>query len=204
VVFAADGRSAVTLGISRQLVADARFGARGFRYCGSLFGPALFPRQAQLLERAALLASAVTEEFGLMGLNGVDFIARNGVPFPIEVNPRYSASMELIERANGTSMFEVHVRACHGILPRPHACGAGTEGKAVVFARRDVTMGDTRHWLQRGWLGDVPTAGEKIRRGRPICTVFAHAADPAACHRLLIRRAASIYRSVESRRPRAA
>ena len=38
VVFLADGRRALALGLSRQLVGERAFGASGFRYCGSLIG----------------------------------------------------------------------------------------------------------------------------------------------------------------------
>ncbi len=200
-VFAADGRTAVTLGLTRQLVADAHFGAHGFRYCGSLLGRSragLFPRQEELLEAATAVASAVTAEFGLVGLNGVDFIARAGVPYPIEVNPRYSASMELVERAHGLSMFEVHARACRGILPAAPSSGTDVEGKAIVFARRSVRLGDTRRWVEDGSFADVPHPGELIRRGHPICTIFARGPDASTCHRLLIRRAAMVYRAAEA------
>lgn len=206
VVFAADGAGAVTLGLSRQLVGDWRFGAHGFRYCGSLVGASgiLFRRGESLLEIATALASAVTSEFGLVGLNGIDFIARRGIPYPIEVNPRYSASMELIERAQGLSIFETHVRSCRGTLPATPPAKAGVHGKAIVFARRDVTLGDTCRWLGPGWFADVPHPGEMIRRGHPICTVFARGSDAATCHRLLARRAASVYRAAESRKRGAA
>src|SRR5690606_3949279 len=36
IAFAADGRRAVVLGISRQLIGDASFGANGYRYAGSI------------------------------------------------------------------------------------------------------------------------------------------------------------------------
>jgi predicted ATP-grasp superfamily ATP-dependent carboligase len=207
VIFAADGRRAVLLGFSRQLVADTSFGAHGFRYCGSLLGTPLkplFPRQTELLEGAKALATVLSREFQLVGLNGIDFIARKGVPYPIEVNPRYSASMELIERGQAVSMFEIHAAACLGVLPPVPRPGVMVEGKAIVFARHDVVLGDTRPWLSDAWLADVPHPGERIPRGRPICTVFARARDGEACRRLLIRRAAAVYRFVGSRRSRAA
>ena len=61
VVFAADGRRSVPLGLSRQLVGDSHFGASGFRYCGSLVGPpaVLFPGQTGVVEIATQLAAAV-------------------------------------------------------------------------------------------------------------------------------------------------
>jgi predicted ATP-grasp superfamily ATP-dependent carboligase len=203
IVFAADGRKAVTLGLTRQLVGDARLGVEGFRYCGNLLGSpgALFRRAEGLLETARALATALTAEFGLAGLNGIDFVVRDGVLYPIEVNPRYSGSMELIERAHGLSLFEAHVRACRGTLtmaPPLHAEVEGVEGKAIVFARRDVILGDTRSWIDHGFFADVPHPGEPIRRGHPICTVFAKAGDAKSCYRLLMRQAAWVYRAARS------
>jgi predicted ATP-grasp superfamily ATP-dependent carboligase len=207
IVFAADGRKAVPLGLTRQLVGDARLGSAGFRYCGSLLASSaspLFPREQELFETAASLAGAVTAEFGLVGLNGLDFMARRGVPYPVEVNPRFSASMELIERAHRISMFQLHERACRGLLPDAPVRTAQIVGKAIVFARRDVTLADTRRWLGNDSFADVPRPGELISQGHPICTVFAQADQAATCYRSLIRRAAMVYRAAESKRRGAA
>jgi predicted ATP-grasp superfamily ATP-dependent carboligase len=188
-------------------VGNPRLGASGFQYCGSLLAtPAtpLFPDQEQLLDRAMALVATVTREFRLTGLNGIDFIARNGVPYPVEVNPRYSASMELIERNAGLSLFEVHARAAEGELPPPPALSPRVHGKVIVFARHKLRVGDTRSWLARSWLADVPHPGERILRGHPICTVLAKAGSGPVCLRLLLQRAAGIYRTLEFRRRRAA
>jgi uncharacterized protein len=205
--FAADGHTAACLGFSRQLEATSRFGTGGFRYCGSLLGTprrTLFPRQSELVARATEAAAVLTRQFQLVGLNGLDFIARDGVPYILEVNPRYSASMELIERAQGVSMFEVHARACCGVLPPiPHPA-AQVHGKAIVFARRDVILGDTRAWEESPSFADVPHLGESIQRGHPICTVFARAADGKTCRRRLLSQAAAVYRTVEARKRQAA
>ncbi|MGI9041211.1 MAG: ATP-grasp domain-containing protein [Gemmatimonadales bacterium] len=203
IVFLADGCRVTPLGISRQLIGEAIFGAQGFRYCGSIMGSPrrpVFEQQAELQERAQALACFIADQFGLVGLNCIDFIAHAGVPYPIEVNPRYSASMELVERSSGTPLFALHAEACQGRLPtRPPAGDPDrTFGKAVVFARRGVSAGDTRGWLGRP-LGDVPHPGEQIPRGRPICTVFAEGRGPASCRRSLVARAAWVYRAVELR-----
>ena len=206
IAFAADGRHAVPLGISRQLVGDAAFGSRNFRYCGSLLSTGLrpiFDRPTEIAETARALAEAVTEEFGLVGLNGLDFIAHDGVPYPIEVNPRYSASMELVERSSGLSLFDVHARACGGVLPAEPRPRRVVAGKAVVFARRPVRVGDTREWPSRG-VADVPHPGEAISRGHPICTVFAEGRDAEECHGRLVKQADRIYRAVGAARRGAA
>ena len=198
VVFVADGRRAVVLGLSRQLVGRAALGASGFRYCGSLMGPGLFPAEASLRQGTERLAQAVVRAFGLVGLNGVDFIARAGVPWPIEVNPRFSGSMELLERGAGLRLFALHADACAGRLPAgPPPCPERVHGKAIVFARRDVLARGTRRWLRDPDVADVPRPGERIARGRPICTVFAAARDAAACLRGLTARADAVYRALE-------
>ena len=187
IAFAADGRRAVVLGISRQLIGDAAFGATGCRYTGSIFPFASDDADpGSVAEQAAAIAETVTAAFGLRGVNGVDFIAREGQLYVLEVNPRYTASMELIERATGLSIFEAHVAASGGELPAPCAPPAGAYGKAIVFARRDVVVGDTRPWLERDDVRDVPFPGERIRHGRPVCTVFARAADQQACYAGLV------------------
>jgi predicted ATP-grasp superfamily ATP-dependent carboligase len=194
----------VVLGLSRQLVGERAFGARGFRYCGSILagaGDAQFEADAELLERAAALAQVAAEEFGLVGVNGIDFVAHAGVPYPVEVNPRYSASMELVERAYRLSVFGMHARACVGELLGFDVAaarrGKGAVGKAIVYARRTVTMGETRVWLRNRSVRDVPHPGERIPRGRPICTVFARGRDARSCHAALVRRAQRVYHEVE-------
>jgi predicted ATP-grasp superfamily ATP-dependent carboligase len=150
------------------------------------------------------MAGVVTSEFGLVGLNGIDFIARNGVPYPLEVNPRYSASMELVERGRGLSMFEVHARACAGQLPPELDPYSAVEGKAIVFAQRDVRLGNTEGWSQNHSFADVPEPGTLFAAGSPMCTVFARGADSATCLRRLVRQAEVVYRRTKAPAGRAA
>jgi predicted ATP-grasp superfamily ATP-dependent carboligase len=200
-VFVAAGGSAVPLGVSRQLVGEPAFGAEGYRYCGSILaaaGDAQLAHDLDLVAGARTLVATVAEELGVVGVNGIDFVARAGVPYPIEVNPRYSASMELVERAYGLSVFGLHASACStGALPAFDVTrarlGARAVGKAIVFAQRDVVAGNTGDWLGDSSVRDVPSPGERILLGRPVCTVFAEGRDAAACHAALVRRAARIY-----------
>jgi predicted ATP-grasp superfamily ATP-dependent carboligase len=183
------------------LIGDAAFGASGFRYCGSILAPAGDPQfvdDARLFDEACAAAGAVAEEFHLVGVNGLDFVARHGTPYAIEVNPRWCASMELVERAYGVSVFGAHADACStGALPdvdlRRTRGRAGAVGKAIVFARADVIVGDTTEWLGDTTVRDIPHPGERIAAGHPICTVFAEARDGAGCHAALVRRAARVY-----------
>jgi uncharacterized protein len=168
IVFAADGRSVCPLGFTRQLVAD------DFRYLGNILVPPI--------DEAVTIAEAVTREFWLVGVNGVDFILSDGHPIPIEVNPRYTAAMELVERHYGLSVARVHAEACAGTLPsfapEPRRT---TIGKAIVYACTDTVMGDTTSWVADSSVRDIPPPGSRIAAGRPICTVFAEARTVDEC-----------------------
>jgi len=213
IIFVAAGRDLTPLGLTRQLVGDVSFGATGFRYCGSIL--LVIPsRQAsdrdrpdrglcQLLDSAVNVARRVVAEFDLVGVNCIDFIARDDVAIPIEINPRWSASMELVERAHGISVFGVHAAACaRGELPTfdlAHAhSGTTVSGKAILFARHDVTCGDTTAWLGDDSVRDVPHPGEHIPIGRPVCTIFATGAHADGCYAGLVARANRVYETLES------
>jgi predicted ATP-grasp superfamily ATP-dependent carboligase len=201
IVFVAAGKRMVPLGISRQLVGERAFGADGYRYCGSILTENDDWAETEFVRRSCNLARAVVEEFDLVGVNGIDFVAREGQPYAIEVNPRWCASMELVERAHEISVFGMHAEACAtGALPefdftrsyRPF----GAVGKAVVFATRSIVVGDTRSWLEDDTVQDVPRPRERIAVGQPICTVFARGRDAETCRMALVRRAERLYREL--------
>ena len=199
IAFVAAGGLAVSLGISRQLIGEPALGAAGTRYCGSIRlapGDTFTDRTRSI---ASELAGCAARAFGLVGLNGVDFMVRDGVPLPIEINPRWSASMELADRLG--AVFAAHAAACrHGTLPDPVSFelpyGAPAWGKAILFAADDLVAGDTRPWLTDDWRRDIPRPGTHIGAGQPICTVFAAGTDAEDCRGVLIARAAEAYRAL--------
>jgi uncharacterized protein len=170
--FVADGARSVLLGWTEQLR-----GPRGFLYGGNVLpldGP------AAALDEVRRLAAALTAEFGLRGLNGFDFILSAGRPVLVEVNPRYCASMELWDQAAGPPVFALHLAACAGSLPGAVEAPEDFRGKAIVYAPRRVTVGQTSGWIARG-IRDVPPPDSTIQEGHPICTVLARESSRAAC-----------------------
>ena len=208
VVFVAAGGRCSVLAVSRQLVGDPVFGAAGYRYCGSMMS--LDPDDPwegdrRLASGAHALADAASRLFRLVGVNGVDFVVRDGVPVALEVNPRWSASMELVDRVCEAPLIAAHEESCRaGAPPHVHRLrDVGVTGKAIVFAKSRVTAGDTRRWMgSAGWgdVRDVPWPGTPFERGDPICTVLAAGRTFAACYAALASKAAVIY---EGLRPQA-
>lgn len=155
-----DGNDAVVLGLSEQLVGMRAFGVRGHRWCGNLVPP----RVPVPLDQAQAICSRLAAAFGLRGLFGVDFVWDGERAWTVEVNPRPTASLEAIEAAYGIRVFEPPA-----VVGEP----VRAAGKAVVFATEDVVVGEFAPGVR-----DVPHPGERIAKGRPICTVVATAATP--------------------------
>ncbi|HZY31945.1 MAG TPA: ATP-grasp domain-containing protein, partial [Candidatus Methylomirabilis sp.] len=204
-VFVADGRDARLLGISEQLIGHKECGAEAFRYCGSILGP-VGPGQVawgHFIDRVEQIVGAIAREFHLVGVNGMDFILRNGLAYPLEINPRYTASMELVEQAFDINIFEAHVAACQGRLPLfdlVSQSGAGFFGKAVLFAPDGLVFHDPQWWFDRG-ARDLPCEGERIGAGRPICTVFSRGRSRGECYDGLIEAAVAMYRAAWEKDP---
>jgi uncharacterized protein len=169
----ADGRSAALLGVSEQLIGHRGLGARGYAWCGNLVPPRLGEEQRRALAAAAqTICAHLALAFGLRGLFGVDLVWDGERAWVVEVNPRPTGSLECVEAAHELSVFEAHLEACAGRLPSiaPDRPPRRAAGKAILFATRDVRVGDTRRWPARG-IRDVPHPRERIPSGHPICTL---------------------------------
>jgi predicted ATP-grasp superfamily ATP-dependent carboligase len=178
--FVANGRESAIIGITEQLIGLRQFGSQGFRYCGNLLPlPEMLNSGAgrSILEQVRRLAEFLTLEYGLSGVNGMDFILNGDQVCLTEVNPRYSASMELIEQAYGLPVFHLHAQAVlEGKLPefKPETMFRDEKffGKSILFAERDAIAPDTQNWPARA-MRDIPASGEELPNGGPICTILA-------------------------------
>jgi len=197
--FVANGRACVLLGISEQLVGMHQFGSYDFRYCGNILpirAASDSGALAAVLEQAEQLAAHVTHRYGLVGVNGIDFILQDRQVWPIEINPRYSASMELIEQAYDLPVFDLHARAVlEGELPdfdlRAEISDRAFFGKAILYAEKAAVAPDTSRWRSRG-IRDIPATGERLLRNGPVCTILANKGSFEETLEDLIRRAAAL------------
>ncbi len=179
--FVADGKKGVVIGLTRQLIGHHEFGATGYCWCGNILPlPMEYDKSRCVLDGVQKMVSLLTRHFGLKGVGGIDIIISDGPdgrprPFLVEINPRYTASMELIEWGYGLNIYSLHIDAVNGYLPEFSLTGHLDGlffGKAIVFARNSIIIPDTGGWSERGWR-DIPFAGDEIKKGRPVCTVFA-------------------------------
>jgi uncharacterized protein len=214
---AKSGRSetsdAVLLGITRQLIGSVDVGAPPFAWCGSVT-PAALPET--VVETMRQVGKRLAAEAGLRGLFGCDFVVNGNVPWLTEVNPRYTAAMELLDYELSTSLIVMHLIACKGTPPLPPAGGGSGWGrrttldiggapsasranlvraKRVLFADRDLIALDTTSLLSDPLAGslpiyaDLPNAEQHIPAGQPVCTLYAEEATEELCLTRLRQRA---------------
>jgi predicted ATP-grasp superfamily ATP-dependent carboligase len=187
--FLANGDRAILLGLCRQFAGIPELGALAFAWCGNT-APY---KDSELENLFSEIVRCLTKGTGLVGVNGIDFVLRDRVPYLLEVNPRWTGSLELFERLYGLNMFQLHVEACQGRLPEslPVFPVQRVVGKGILYAREDITLGDTSGWEDKG-MADIPYSGETIPAGAPICTVLSDGTDMNECWISVIRKAKAL------------
>ena len=188
-IFLGHADGATLLGVTEQLVGTPWLNTSGFHYAGNI-GP--LPLEGTANTRWQQIGTALTHAFSLRGLFGVDAILHDGIPWPVEINPRYTASVEVLERCYRTPLLLLH-RDSFSLLPSGKGPGVRVtevHGKAILFARKTLTFPEIGPWqaaLQEGVdldqveYADIPHAGEEIEQGRPVLTLFASSASVSGC-----------------------
>jgi predicted ATP-grasp superfamily ATP-dependent carboligase len=168
-----------------------------YRFSGTI-GP-LPPTSDQSTQLAAI-AQILKKDFSARGIVGVDLIDSGDSLVPIEINPRPTASCELLERFIGTSLIGMHCAAfgwpgtrwdsqpLSGFNESPELYG-----KSIVYwhGADEFVVNQQRFDLfcelkSKRTLADIPRLNLKISSGQPIATVFATAATPQAVLRRLV------------------
>lgn len=208
-IFLAVPMRTIFIGLTRQLIGCREARAPSFAYCGSI-APCWLPQPAtSQIER---IGQSVGAAFKLRGLFGCDFIVDAEAPWLTEINPRYTASIEVMELALRVPLLDWHRRACAAfagddsleheldmLSQTSQRTTARVAGKIVLYADR---AGIAEDWLkfpvapakfQVPLMADIPTAGQQIVPGQPICTLFAAAESADRCQRKLLRRAERFY-----------
>lgn len=191
------------LGVCRSLRNRAATGAPGWAYAGSL--TVATPAWS---EPVLALAAHLAAEHGLRGAVGIDcLVAPSGEVVVLEVNPRPTASMELLERTGGICIAHRHMEAlafASPVTPPPHASGHPVAGKAILSSDRAFVVSPPLHAafanLAEQWapsaslpaLADLPQMGTPIASGSPILTVFADGESADVVETLLTERLATL------------
>jgi predicted ATP-grasp superfamily ATP-dependent carboligase len=165
-------------------------------YRGS-YGPiALSRNNIDKLQRFATIAG---RESGLLGVWQADFLLHENELTLLEINPRWSASMDLLDVGIDMRLVQKHEMCARGMMTSKSlkqlamnassgamAPQARMMGKLIVYASRPwiVTDAQSDLWWSNRWnmdssaaiqscqFADIPTAGTSISAGGPILTLM--------------------------------
>lgn len=190
---ASDGESSVLIGLCESFRGAP---GRPFAYAGSE-GPAHDSCVRRVMPDLDQLAHRLTTTFGLKGLWNFDLVhsRRENLWYLLEVNPRPSASMEVLELAVKQGLFDVHRKIFEGdrtwfdlaqerrlTLERTRR----RDRKIVIYTKRKLRASqlvrqnllvrsfgrDESVWPDFWHFSDWPQDGTVIDAGCPACTMF--------------------------------
>ena len=177
------------IGLTRQLVGCPELHAGPFAWCGNI-GPVFLPVEVEFLVRR--WGNILKWKFGLTGLYGIDFIVDEaGQPWLLEVNPRLTGSVEVLELACGLTLLADHI-ACYD----SHVSASAREfaaapvpaenerlGRAILYApyrlRSKIPVPPTMDLESVPAIADIPAYDSLIEPGQPVCSVYAWGVDEA-------------------------
>lgn len=200
-VYVADGWSAQLSGVTEQLIGERPFGADGFMYCGSIGPIDLSEKQRHALMH---LGVVLTQRFDLRGIFGIDAIVdwRSQI-WPVEVNPRYTDSVELLEQTTNFPLLATHQvnHAAPISKRRPRNRGQRFHAKAILYTKTHTSISDLDTEFDSNQLTDLPMSNALIPPATPLCTIHATANTRDDCLKQLHDRAEKLYHSITTDKP---
>lgn len=188
-------KGTTVLTVNEQLLGIRDLGQKEpYGYCGNVVP---FFADEPVVSECRGMAEKIASHFGLVGSNGLDLvISEEGLPYAIEVNPRFQGTLECVERVLGMNIVKTHVKACtEGVLPtiikNPSACCV----RLILFASRRSIVPDFSTFAE---VRDIPLPGVVIEKSEPICSLVAEGADRDSSLREAKKIAGLIFRSLQS------
>jgi predicted ATP-grasp superfamily ATP-dependent carboligase len=197
------------LGAASQLIGTSWLHAKPFEYAGNIAPISLAPAERDFMTRLGWVVTQYGPKFGFFG---VDLIRTDDLLVPIEVNPRYTASVELYELASGVAslQWQTSCKSCLDDDADPDAEWSEpiefepsiTVGKGIYYAAKPIPFPASGPWdeslanctdvWRRPDYADIPEPGTLTEPGQPVLTIFAEAATEAECVEQLKRQAAEL------------
>lgn len=169
VSFLSSKKAAVVLTLNEQLLGIQGVGQKEpFGYCGNI-APA--SASEPLMNMCRDTVQKIASHFSLTGSNGVDLvISKDGIPYVVEVNPRFQGTLECVERILGINLVNAHIKACvEGILPLL------SKGRPATSCVRLILYAQRRSIIPRltdlAEARDIPLPGVIIEEGEPLCSI---------------------------------
>lgn len=183
--FGADSKNSRLLSITEQL--NALNTDNPFQYGGNI----LIKADEQLRKALQETADLLTKTYSLKGINGFDFIIKDDELYFLELNPRFTAAVELLLPIYSEDVFKIYFKKnlAKNYLHKLLNTDIKESGKLIYYAQEDLKIkNDLKNLNNKSirdsvtefdqsdyFIKDLPKIGEEFLKGDPVFTLIINA-----------------------------
>ncbi len=149
----------------------------GFLFAGGIYPADIGQKAHDAIRR---FAQKLAPEAGMRGWWGADFIINGDTVHLLEVNPRFTASLELLALAHEIDIVGVQAGMVDGTYHLEIGKAGGYFGRMVVYAAHDCVFAGPEKWFDAG-ARDIPHHGAAIKNGEPVLSLYATGGTQGEC-----------------------
>ena len=174
--FFADEQNVIPLGYSKPVT--TKQSNLPFVFCG-LDGP--IELNDSVDEEVTRISKLIVQKFKLRGFNGIDFLVSDKAVHFLDLNPRITASFEVLQESHSFCFFEKHVHLTRDI-PGNTLVSASFPAKQkkiisgfrIIYAESDFYINEhcQESLFKNKFLTNVPNRKYFFKRYEPVCSVF--------------------------------
>ena len=174
--FFADGRNVIPLGYSKPVT--TKQSNLPFVFCG-LDGP--IELNDSIDQEALRISKLIVQKFKLRGFNGIDFLVSDKAVLLVDLNPRITASFEVLQESHNFCFFEKHIHLTrdtpgntHILENFPAKQKKIISGFRIIYAESDFYMNEhcQESFFKNKFLINIPNRKYFFKKYEPVCSVF--------------------------------
>lgn len=160
--------------VNEQLIGKKFLNAPSeFIYCGNIV-PANFDQT--LSQNISEISLNLVKHLNLIGINGFDFVLKDGYPYLMEINPRIPGSINAAEVSLNRNLLNEHIICCLNpdeVIDIPHLdINTNFVSKFIYFAPKLISHRKIEGLKQIKYIEDIPALGRDIQPREPLCSVL--------------------------------
>lgn len=164
VLFIADGQKFHRLSVNQQYCRNPSLGDFTLASIDNSLALSL-----QQLTAVDTVLDKLTQSLVLKGFNALDFIiTADSSLFVLELNPRPSASMALLD--DSLPLIDLHLQACDRQMPEHPVAPASKKHLFFCFADKEIVIPE--HFVWPDYCADLPADKTNIYNGEIVCSLL--------------------------------
>ncbi len=174
--FFADGRNFIPLGYTKSVATKQSH--LPFVFCG-LDGPIELDDSVD--QEVLRISKLIIRKFKLRGFNGIDFLVSDKTVHFLDLNPRITASFEILQESHSFSFFEKHIQLTGANPGNVHISESFSatqkkiiSGFRIIYAESDCYINEScqESLFNRKFLTNIPNKKYFFKKYEPVCSVF--------------------------------